>query len=401
MERRSLLALVFAGAVLLGIILAFTSSLFRNEGASSSSSEIRASARDAVGDPSGHNDQNRVSNGSFETDLAGWQVQDSPGAFSGYNKESGPQSGVVAVSSDRPDEIEERVVYEARLSQCIPLQNGKRYRFSARFKSESKPGSKHANRVNLGWYQTEDCSGRGEAAHYLEPDYDKQGWQSLSVDGARRALGADSAEIEITQDRRPGNTKRVFWDDIALVPIEWREEQASASEFSGPTPPTGSNYLANGAFGSNLDGWGHTGDTQWSESSGFKDPGAARLAIVSDDGGYGAHSFGQCVNLGKDRRFRAGARARVDSSSTEKGGGIFRLAWYESADCRGRNRAGFSQDRVEDVAGWQQLKLEGIEAPDQASSVRVYFTRGVEDTGTFAYFVDDVFFQSVDHSPES
>lgn len=395
MSSESRVVPIFVTGVLLGVIIGATAQMTLFKDAGSFSAENGAPSGDREGKGAIRNEVNRVSNGGFESGLEGWHSRRSLEAFRVSGENSGKTS-VLAVESTPPKEIKERVIYEAKLGQCVPLEDGRRYRFSAQFNAQSIAKSEHANRVNLSWYQSTDCSTRGQFATYLEPDGDKEGWQTVSRNNVLRALGARSAKIAVTQNRRPGNTGLVYWDDISLVPTESVKLGKSAGVgTSGPIPPPGTNYLENGAFKEGLNGWAHTGDTEWTGSTGFQAPGAARLAIVSDDGGYGAYSFSQCVNLGKDRVFKASARVKVDPSSTEKGGGIFRLSWYEFYGCRGRSRAGFVEDRIENVKGWQDLTIESTQAPEDASSVNVYFTRGIEDTGAFAYFIDDVFFRSI------
>jgi len=96
-----------------------------------------------------------------------------------------------------------------------------------------------------------------------------------------------------------------------------------------------------------------------------------------------------------NKLFHAGAKVKVDPISTQQGGGIFRFSWYENVDCQGRSQAGFKEDRVENIDGWQELYIDGIETPPGVQSAKVYITRGVNDSGLFAYFFDDVFFKAV------
>ena len=59
------------------------------------------------------------------------------------------------------------------------------------------------------------------------------------------------------------------------------------------------------------------------------------------------------------------------------------------------NNKKFKEDRVENIDGWQELYIDGIETLPGVQSAKVYITRGVNDSGLFAYFFDDVFFKAV------
>jgi hypothetical protein len=248
----------------------------------------------------------------------------------------------------------------------------------------------------LYWYQSEDCSTHGQFAEYLEPDKDVYGWQRVSRDDNLRSLNAKAALVSIAQSRTAGNNGVVYWDDIELNPVDAEREESGDPLFNQEyTLSIGKNYVVNGEFLYSLKSWQSSGDTKWISYQGGDAPGAARLAIFSDQGGLGAHSFSQCINIGANKVFSAGAKVKVDPVSSQKGGGIFRLSWYENIDCHGRNQAGFVEDRVENVDGWQQLLIDRIEAPPGAESASLYFTRGVNDSGLFTYFIDDVYFIAV------
>ena len=208
-----------------------------------------------------------------------------------------------------------------------------------------------------------------------------------------RSLNAQSARIEISQNQITGNKAPALWDDIELTPVKLIEK-SSPQDMSKYSLPPGANYLKNHDFSENLEHWRYSGDTQWIHTVGASATGAARLAIFSDKGGYGADGFSQCVNLGAPRTFLFNAKVKIDPVSTNEGGGIFRLSWHEDLNCRGRRQAGFKEDRVEYVDNWQAIGVDEIIAPDNALSANIYFTRGIDDSGSFAYFVDDVFFSA-------
>ncbi|MEX1033108.1 MAG: DUF4124 domain-containing protein [Cellvibrionaceae bacterium] len=338
---------------------------------------------------------NLVRNSGFEQNLDFWASTNDFQAFTHIDNDGAGLGGALAVRSVPPENPEKRRVYEVSLSQCVPLDRGRRYRFAASFRPMGEYKSPYANRVNLYWYQSDNCTTKGEFGEYLEPDAGKRGWQRIVSDNRLRSLNAQSALIKITQSRIAANNKEARWDDIELTPTEFDIEQEEVVHHEY-TLPEGENYLKNPDFPSNLSGWRHSGDTKWTAAEGSSGAGAARVAIFSEKGGYGAHSFSQCVNLGANRLFAMGAKVKVDPGSNQEGGGIFRLVWHEGLNCEGQNQAGFEEDRVEhEQEGWQELVVEKIEAPRNAQSATIYFTRGVQDSGLFAYFIDDVYFKAI------
>jgi hypothetical protein len=346
--------------------------------------------------PAVQGDQNRVQNAHFDQDLQFWTARRDTQAFHWIGQDGHTKQGAVSVQSTPPENPKKRIIYEVALSQCVKLDRGRRYRFAASFKAMGAYPSRHANRVNLIWYQSEDCTTRGQFAEYLEPDPKIVGWQRITRENRLRSLNAKAALITIVQSRIGANRQPAYWDDIELTPTEF-ESSVRNVPLANPryTLPVGQNYLTNGEFQYNLDGWRYSGDSKWVAQVGATEPGAARLAIFSKKGGYGAHSISQCVNIGSNKVFAAGAKVMVDPVSTQKGGGIFRLSWYAGENCRGRSQAGFKEDRVKPVAGWQTLTIDRIEAPPGAQSANIYITRGVNDTGLFAYFFDDVYFKAL------
>ena len=339
---------------------------------------------------------NRVQNAHFDQDLQFWTSQRDAQAFRWLGQDGHTKPGAVSVHATPPENPQKNVVYEVELSQCVKLDRGKRYRFAASFKAMGAYTSRTANRVNLIWHQSDDCSSYAQFAEYLEPDPQVVGWQRIMRENTLRALNARAALITIVQSRIGGNNQPAYWDDIELTPTEL-ESSAAKTPVVNPryTLPVGQNYLQNGEFQANLDRWRYSGDTTWVAHVGSNSPGAARLAIVSKKGGYGADSLSQCVNIGANKVYEAGAKVMIDPASTQEGGGILRLSWFEGEDCQGRNQAGFKADRVKPMAGWQTLTINRIDAPPGAQSARIEITRGVDDTGLFAFYFDDVYFKAL------
>lgn len=338
---------------------------------------------------------NLVKNAGFDKDLSFWKSERHPENFNWISNNE-YRNGIVSVKTIPPKNPDKRVVYEASLSQCVVLDKGRRYRFSALFKAMGQYKAKHANRVNLYWYQSEDCTTQGQFSDYLEPAPDSLEWQHIEHENRLRSLNARSALIRIVQSRTAANNQEAFWDDIELSPTEFEPVTSqNRQKKSSPLFPVGHNYIKNGQFTADLSSWRYGGDTQWIADEYNSENGMARLAIFSDKGGYGAHSFSQCINIGSNTAFEAKARVRIDPVSTQKGGGIFRLSWYENENCDGRSQAGFKSDRIDDTTGWQNLVIDRIEAPDTAQSARLNITRGVQDSGLFAYFIDEIYFKSL------
>ena len=346
--------------------------------------------------PSSSGKENRIQNAHFDQGLQFWASERHPEAFRWIGDDGHAKQGAVSVQSTPPENPRKRVIYEVGLSQCVKLDRGRRYRFAASFKAMGPYTSRHTNRVNMYWYQNDDCTTRGQFAGYLEPKPQVVGWQRITREDRLRSLNAKAALITITLSRIGGNNQPAYWDDIELTPTEFETSEESALP-ANPlyTLPVGQNYLSNGAFQDNLDPWNYSGDSRWVSYVGAKEPGAARLAIYSKHGGYGANNISQCVNIGANKVFQAGAKVMIDPESTQEGGGVFRLDWYEGENCQGRSQAGFKDDRIKQVDGWQALMIDRIEAPPGAQSATIYITRGLNDTGLFAYFFDNVYFKAL------
>ena len=335
-----------------------------------------------------------MKNSDFNKGLSHWRAPTRREAFQWIDFEGHKGYGALAVQSIPPSSAKKNRIYQVIMSQCIKLDNGSRYQFSASFKPKGKYQSKHTNRVNLYWYQSDDCKSGGEFGGYLEPVQNQSGWQHIEVE-RERALNAQSVRIEINQSRASANNQVALWDNIELKPIAFTSKRNTISANVQYTKALGVNYLKNPDFNSNIDHWRFTGDTTWARipSSGS---GAARLALFSSKGGLGTHDFSQCVNLGKHRIYSFGARVLLDPASTQEGGGILRLSWHKYLNCEGPNQAGFNEDRIESVGDWQNLKVNTITAPKNVQSAKVYFTRGINNSGHFAYFIDNVFFKAID-----
>lgn len=333
---------------------------------------------------------NLVKNSGFDHNLNYWHSRHDLEPFSHDSRGGHTKSGSLAIRTKPPERPKKHVFYRASISQCIRLNDGLRYSFAASFKPKGVYLSQHTNRVNLSWYQSDDCSVGGQFGTYLEPKPDNDGWQRIART-VTRALNAKSAQVEISQNKVSANKISALWDDIELVTTE-RQIVHNTPDISRFTLPLGANYIKNSEFSKNLENWRYSGDTVWASDVGAETDGAARLAIFSDRGGYGTHSFSQCINIGSPRVFTFGAKVKVDPVSTFEGGGIFRLIWYEGLNCRGRSQAGFKEDRVEYIDDWQSIGVDEIIAPENALSTSIYLTRGIDDSGSFAYFVDDVFF---------
>jgi hypothetical protein len=333
---------------------------------------------------------NLVSNPNFDSSLDSWYPKYDTKAFSYSSDEGGTKNGVLSVVTLPPVNPKKNIIYEASMTQCIQLADGLKYRFSAYFKPMGDYLSEHTNRINLIWYQSADCSKGGQFSTYLEPNGDIEDWQRIERN-VTRSLNAKAVLIEVSQRKTTANNVPALWDSIELIPVTFKDK-ASAPVKSENIVPVGTNYLLNPEFSKNLDHWKYRGDTTWAGQEGEASDGSARLAIFSDSGGFGAYSFYQCVNLGSQSIFSFGAKVKVDPISTFEGGGILRLSWYEGINCGGRSQAGFKHDRVEYVDDWQTIGVDEIIAPVNAASARVSFTRGINDSGTFAYFIDSVFF---------
>jgi len=274
----------------------------------------------------------------------------------------------------------------------VSLDAGTRYRFTARVKLESIPLKEFANRANLYWYESDNCSTSGQFGRYLEPK-NQFGWQYLVADNLTPALHAKAAQIILKQNGRYSNGGKVLWDDIQLIATEFKPKRP-ATDRQQYTRGTSINYLTNGAFNAKLSGWRSSNKTEWSQFIGYTEPGSARVTRYSSSGSNGSGAFNQCVNIGENKKFELGASFKQDELSTASGNGRRRITWYQDLNCKGPSKTDNNWKDPEPIDGWQKLHITGLVAPQDSQSVVIEIIQATHEEGHFYAFWDDIYFKA-------
>lgn len=157
---------------------------------------------------------NLLKNPSFERQIIDWRIR--PGIL--WTPDGGVQnSGALAIHAERPKD--DRYIHEVIAEQCVRLTSAERYRLSARIKLDGMPTNTVANRANMIWFESSDCSTGGQWGGYIEAK-GIEGWQTVIGDKIMPALDAKAALVTLVQNGRTSNGGTAYWDDIYLKAIE-------------------------------------------------------------------------------------------------------------------------------------------------------------------------------------
>jgi len=338
--------------------------------------------------------KNLVLNADFEDQLIDWVVP--LGAL--WSSNGGIRnSGGLIIHADKPPE--DKYIHETVVSQCVVLNGGSKFGLSARFKSLGTPLKVSANRVNVIWYESSDCTSGGQWGAYIEPKKFKAGWQNLNRNNLTPALGVKAAKITIVQNGRYSNNEKGFWDNIRFFATEVFNQSERGNDAKAENefaPDAGTNYVLNGDFKKDISPWRPGWKTEWSGIQGDKFPGSAKVTARSKTGSIGKGAFSQCVNIGGGIKFELGASFKSGDNSTQKGGGRLRLTWREGQNCHGPARTTTQSADPSDIAGWQRLKVSGLHAPATAKSATIEIIQTVAAKGEFIAFWDDIYFVAID-----
>ena len=339
--------------------------------------------------------KNLLRNASFENKLIDWRHP--IGAL--WSKTQGvSNSGGLSIQAEIPPE--DKYIHETVVSQCVILGEGEKFQLKAQFKAEKVYSGKYAekakfaNRANVIWYESLDCTSGGQYGGYIEPK-NIHGWQSLSGGHLKPAFKAKAAKITIVQRGRYARGYNGYWDNIAFVASEVFEQsnKQNIKPNSKYTLPLNENYLKNGDFNTDITSW-RGWKAKWSYV-GNKAPGSSRVTFESKKGGFGTGAMSQCVNIGENTKFAFGTSVKIDETSTQKGGGVIRISWNDKENCSGRSKAGRTRVKIKDIQGWQHLKSDYLIAPSGTHSVHLELIQTIAGSGEFSVFWDDVYFNAV------
>lgn len=338
--------------------------------------------------------KNLLLNNLFENKLSDWRVP--LGALWSVNGGVNNSGALVIHASKPPDD---KFIYETVVEQCVILNAGEKFGVSADVKLVKTPLRASANRVNVIWYESTDCTTGGQWGAYIEPKAENFAWQKLSNTNLTPALGAKAAKITIVQNGRFSNDADVFWDNVVFSATEMFSQSvqptvaASQDQFN---LAIGENYILNGTFNENVESWRHGWKTEWTSLHGDVSAGAAMVKANSDSGSIGRSAFSQCVNFGNHSNFDLGASFKRDESSSQPGGGRLRLSWYQNNNCDGRSKTDIKWIDPQDVAGWQRLKVTGLRPAENSRSASIQIIQTVSGKGDFTAYWDDIYFKAVE-----
>lgn len=323
---------------------------------------------------------NLIKNGDFSKEMLHWQ----PGERALWSISQGSARAMAYAAGGEMSSLENV------MTQCVNIGEYSKFNFGAQFRAESLPLEKYTARLEVVWYDGEDCKGGGEYGGYIEPK-DKAGWQPVFKQGFLPRMGAKSVVIRLIQHNTKSTPSINYWDDLYLVPTETAPPQepdvTQQAEIRG-------NLLKNGSFDFNLNDW-HTGwDTRWTSVQGGDAKGAARVLMTSDKGGIGMHALTQCVDLDGGKKYEIGSSVLKDPGSTQKSGGRLRVSWYENRACKGRSRIGKWVDPTSEP-GWQRLQFTS-DRPPMASSATVSIIESIEGVGRAVSYWDDVYIKAIE-----
>ena len=335
--------------------------------------------------------KNLLKNSNFENQLVDWHV---PLGVSWTRNGGKNGSAGFVIQADKPPQ--DRYIHETTASQCVLLTEATKFTVSADVHLQGLPEKNTANRINVIWYESANCSTGGQWASYLQPK-PVSGWQHLERKNLTPALGAKAVKITIVQNGRFSSNGKAYWDNVRFYPSEIFKQSLTVKNIDTATGKKytlkpGENYIRNGDFNKNISGWRIGWKTQWSSLQGDLYPGAAKVTSDSPAGGKGRHAMMQCVNLGTNRKFILGASFKTGAGSSQLGSGRLRLDWHQGLNCSGRSKIDAHWRDPTYIAGWQKLQIKGLQAPANAQSATIEIIQSVKGAGRFIAYWDDIYF---------
>lgn len=355
--------------------------------------------------------ENLLRNGTFEDEVRYWEVEN-PAQWDSGEGEQG--SGALLMQA--PFAKRDRYIHQVKASQCVQLGNADLLYVEARVRYEKLPINSYAHRLSYIWFEDIACSHGGQYGGYLEPKL-VDGWQVLSKSGLRPSMNAKSLKIEITQNQTTSEreldwleqklkwgydlvgieyetpTASAFWDNVFVTPTHFSE--AVTTEDIAITHEIGENYLVNASFDEGGIGWRLSSLTRWEEGGGIREDGAVRSSVKSEDSSLGTGVFSQCVKLDGHSHYKMGVSYKKDETSTQSGGGRFRVTWYSEEGCRGSYKTDTNHADIVQLSGWQELVVDGLTRPESAHSAKVTMIQSVAGAGEYAGYWDDAYFVAV------
>ncbi len=339
--------------------------------------------------------QNLVKNSNFDNKLLDWRVPLGMLWTSNGGKNGG--AGLLVHAAKPP---KDRYIHETTASQCVLLTDASKFEVSADVRLQGLPKKNVANRVNIIWYESTNCSTGGQWGSYLEPKL-IEGWQHLVRKNLTPALGAQAVKITVTQNGRYSNDGKAYWDNIRFYPSEmFRQSSPVTTNASAAnnkyTLQAGENYIKNGDFKKDISVWQSGLKVEWSYSQGDRFPGAAKVIMYSNSGSKGQNALLQCVNLGVNKKFILTASFKHGEISNQLGSGRLRINWYDGQNCSGRSKTDTNWVDPEYIGGWQKLRITDLHAPAKSQSASIEIIQSIRGAGRFIAYWDDIYFAATE-----
>ncbi|PVZ71761.1 hypothetical protein DC094_01670 [Pelagibaculum spongiae] len=358
--------------------------------------------------------QNMINNGDFEQSSQYWQLQ-TPLSWSANNGADG--SGSILMNAEAA--LRDGYIYAKTASQCIQIENARNFSLNASFRYDSLPIERYGHEIHVVWYDGDNCTKGGQQGTFLRPKI-KNGWQNLYSKNLTASLNAKSVKIVLAQNQHssakemgylksflvwvlswfniasPFPLAHGYWDNISLIPTKLSQAiPDNPSVNSKYVLPAGENYLKNSAFDKDNQHWRAYSESQWTAEDGYHNRGALLGTIVSPSGSRGTGVAYQCTNFGLPQIFEMGVRFKQSETSTQTGGGRFRVTWYEKENCQGQSTTDRKHIDPKPMSGWQNLVVKNLKSPSGATSARVSIIQSIKGEGEFSAYWDDAYFKAV------
>lgn len=336
--------------------------------------------------------KNLLNNPDFENHLIHWKFKTDVAWRDGIGLNG---TAVLQLHARKPPD--NKYIHETVVSQCLPIENGIKFKLGGNFMYEGHPLKDHANRLRVYWYESLDCTTGGQFGTFVQPK-SVPGWQTLSSVDIKPALLARAAKVELMQNGRYSNNSKAYWDNIYLVATEVSDIKPGKP---GYHLPAGFDFIENGQFTRDIAGWRTGWKSKWVGYAGYDNYGAIKVTAWSTKNSKGMSAFNQCVNFGAGGTFDVGASFMRDMTSTQKGGGRLRVTWYELVDCKGRAKTTQRHADPNESQGWQSLQINKLKAATGSVSARIELIQTVAGPGEHIAYWDDIYFRTVSFTDSS